>query len=157
MSSSSHLHTFITVLLFQRSHLVDCARGPLSPTSHHPTSLAAKPPARDLLKWNIWFHFEVPKHLNHLAGTDAGRAVKLLCLAAGSPCPGGERGGEQRRGVGRHQTPVSGSAATAGCCVFVPSGTMIEGAVSGSKMGIVSSSASDLRHHCSHMHVLNQC
>lgn len=61
------------------------ARGPRSPPSHLPMSLAAKSPSRDLLKWNIWFHFEVPKHLNHLAGKDAARVVKLLCLAAGSP------------------------------------------------------------------------
>lgn len=48
-------------------------------------SLAAKSPSRDLLKWNIRFHFEVPKLLNHLARKDAARVVKLLCLAAGSP------------------------------------------------------------------------
>lgn len=47
-------------------------------------SLAAESPSRALLKWNIWFHFEEPELLNHLAGKDAARVVKLLCLAAGS-------------------------------------------------------------------------
>lgn len=65
--------------------LVQYAHGPRSPPSHLPMSLAAKSPSRDLLKWNIWFHFEVPEHLNHLARKDAARVVKLLCLAAGSP------------------------------------------------------------------------
>lgn len=52
---------------------------------HNHMSLAAQCPIR----WNICFHFEVEAPLNHLAGKDAGkdagRRVKLLCLAAGSP------------------------------------------------------------------------
>lgn len=53
------------------------------------------------MKWNIWFHFEVPEHLNHLARKDAGRVVKLLCLAAGSPSADREHKGEERY----HQAP----------------------------------------------------
>lgn len=67
------------------SHMVQCTRRAQSQTPHLPMSLAAKSPSRDLLKWNIRFHFEVPKLLNHLARKDAARVVKLLCLAAGSP------------------------------------------------------------------------
>lgn len=67
------------------SHMVQCTRGAQSQMPHLPMSLAAKSPSRDLLKWNIRFHFEVPKLLNHLARKDAARVVKLLCLAAGSP------------------------------------------------------------------------
>lgn len=113
-------------LSFSSFHLVQYACGPPSPPSHLPMSLAAKPPSRDLLKWNIWFHFEVPKHLNHLARKDAGRAVKLLCLAAGSPSPGGEH--EERRGyhqAPRDQKPMSGNVATVGCCVFILSGDLM--------------------------------
>jgi len=68
---------------------------------HYTVSLAARSPLRDLLKYNIWFHFEVPKHLNHLARKDAGRVVKLLCLAAGSLSPEREHKGEERY----HQAP----------------------------------------------------
>lgn len=87
--------------LFLCFHVVQYARGPRSPPSHLPLSLAAESPSRDLLKWNIWFHFEVPKHLNHLARKDAGRVVKLLCLAAGSPSADREHKGEERY----HQAP----------------------------------------------------
>ena len=66
--------------------MVQYAFGPLSKTPHLPMSLAAKSPSRDLFKWNIWFYFEVPKLVNHLERKDAARVVKLLCLAAGSPC-----------------------------------------------------------------------
>lgn len=98
----------------------------------HSVSLAAKSPSRDLLKWNIWFHFEVPKHLNHLARKDAGRVVKLLCLAAGSLSADREHKGEERY----HQAPgspppMTASAATAGCCVFYsrwsPNGMLVKG------------------------------
>lgn len=52
-------------------------------------SLSAQCPFRDLFRRNICFHFEVEERLNHLAGKDAGgdagKVVKRLCLAAGSP------------------------------------------------------------------------
>lgn len=91
----------------------------------HTMSLAAMSPSRDLLKWNIWFNFEVPKHLNHLARKDAGRVVKLLCLAAGSPGADREHWGEERYQAPRHRTLMSGNVATAGCCVFILSGALI--------------------------------
>lgn len=86
--------------------MVQNACGPRSPPPHLLMSLVAKSPLRDLLKWNIWFHFEVPKHLNHLARKDAGRVVKLLCLAAGSPSANGEHKGEERYRPGTLSLPA---------------------------------------------------
>lgn len=75
--------SFPSVTVFPHG-TVQYACRPQGRTPNLPMSLAAKSPSRDLLKWNIWFHFEVLKLLNHLARKDAVRVVKLLCLAAGS-------------------------------------------------------------------------
>lgn len=90
--------------LFQSLYVVQYAHGSQNQTPHLPLSLAAKSPSRDLLKWNIRFHFEVLKLLNHLARKDAARVVKLLCLAAGSPSADRTQGIRETSSGTRHLT-----------------------------------------------------
>lgn len=106
---AARLHT---VSIF--STWYDVLVGLRAPPSHLPMSLVEKSPSREPLKWNIWFHFDVPRHLNHLAGKDAGRVVKLLCLAAGSTSADSEHKAEERyHQARRHRKLMSGNVATA--------------------------------------------